>query len=642
MIDLLFLLSIVFFFVLLFCLGFTLLHIFPVKLGDDVFVRFLVYVGSGLGSLVALLVVFDLVGIPLRWWIFLLLSLVCPLYFVSKRGLREEKYMGWKREYWNYLVLILGVLLLGYVFFQGAYGYPYLEDDDPWGHAIAVAWVADTGSYHQEIAGGISHYLEPYPPSYDVILSFPYQINGTIFDTLKIFNIILLLLGLLFYFVFVKETFGIKVGVVATLVLIALPSWASHFIWSHTLALVLFPITMFAAIRAFTDKKWMWPAIILVAAMMVTHPFVSVVFGVFYIVFVLWQLIFACSEHKENIKIVFTSWNPFTQSFVVGLFGLLLGCAYWVQQLVRHGLNAVLYSHTGGFGGVAQVGDAQTTIEQYINPAYTLSDLLFPEIFAPIDQAVGFGLMAFLLVVCGVLFILWNWKQFYSREKVHLVVLIWFVLGFMGLMGGHLPFSILTHRFWAYVSIPFAIIVGVFIVFLLESLWKRRLLFVIAFVVLFIGVFGVPFTTNVSEDSVFGQINAASSWQPKKISATLPWPPGVAWDGIEELEGYMWMHDSIIGSYVLSLCQEERLLFGFDLVTHFPHPKIDAFRASLGTQSFDSIVSLGTSYEYVSLEYSCVSKGYISDAGLQELANDLATVWEVVYQNDAMVVYRVS
>jgi hypothetical protein len=323
----------------------------------------------------------------------------------------------------------------------------------------------------------------------------------------------------------------------------------------------------------------------------------------------------------------------------------------------------VLYSHTGGFGGVSQIGEAQSTIEQYINPAYTLYDLTFAPIFAKIDQPTGFGLLAFVLVCCGLFYVVYYWKRFFSREKVHLVVVGWFVLCFVGLMGAHLPFSILTHRFWAYVTIPFAILVGLFVVWLLRKLWEKKVVFLLVSVFLFIGLFGVPFTSSLSLEmnpeydtsflvsGIIGRpligtvvaLDVVSSWQPKKIIANMQWPPGVAWESLDELYGYMWVHDEISGfgdDRVLSLCQEERLLIGFDLDTHFPNAEMDLFRESLSTQTIDVVISLASLYDYVSLEYSCVTKGYLTEEELNALANELASVFDIVYQNMVMVVYK--
>ncbi len=547
-------------------------------------------------------------------------------------------------------------------FLFGAFAYPYLEDDDSWGHAIAVKYIAEEKTYNQERPELISHYLEPYPPAYDAILALVYQINGSIFLTLKIFNVLLIALGILFFFVFVFELFNIKIATVATLILTALPSWMSHFIWSHTLALVLFFPTMVLAYRGFSDKKYIFPAIILVAAMMVTHPFVAVLFGIFYFVFVAWHFFWLEKKTFNN----FFSWNPFTQSFLIGVLGVLLSFLYWGQQLIRHGLSAVLYSHSGGFAGHVTLGAAKTAADLYINPAYTFFDLFIASIITKIDQPTGFGVVVFLLTLSSIIFILLNHKQYFSKEKMHFVVFIWFVITFLGLLSGHLPFSILTHRFWAYVSIPVAILVGFFLIVLFEKIKTHRLVRFIVGGALFLGIFGIPFTTSLSieinptynvtqiisdmeEQPFLGTITAInifSSWQPKRIVETAQWPPGIGWSSVQELEGYIWMHENIRGEKVLSLCKEERFLFGFDLETYFPSEEMNAFRQNVANASVDDIRTRATasdySYDYLSLEYSCVKNGYLTEEQLNAWANSLSPFYSVVFMNDEVVVYRVD
>src|SRR3989338_1905635 len=84
MIDALLLVSIGFFFLLLFFLGFSLFYISPVSFParDNFFIRSLLYFGAGLGTLVFLIIVFDVVGISLDYRIFFIISLLCPLHFV--------------------------------------------------------------------------------------------------------------------------------------------------------------------------------------------------------------------------------------------------------------------------------------------------------------------------------------------------------------------------------------------------------------------------------------------------------------------------------------------------------------------------------------------------------------------------------
>ncbi len=653
--DTIFILSILFFFVLFFGLGFTLLRFFSVSLDDDFITRSIIYLGTGLGFFVILSVFLTLLNIPLNWWFFLIFSLLTPAYFLLRHGVSGNIYsfnFVLKKEYLFYAVVFFAAVILGFNFLNSAYSYNYLEDDDPWEHAVAVRWIADTGSYIQENPEQISHYLEPYPPSYDVLLSLMYQINGTVYNTLKFFNILLIVLGILFFFLFAKEMFGIRAGCFATLLLVALPSWISHFIWSHTLAMVLFPFALFVAFRAATDQQWQWPAIFLVAAMMVIHPFVSVLFGVFYAFFVAWQCFFVIREKRKH-----SFWNPFTNSFFVGFMGVVLSFFYWGQQILKYGLHEVLYSHSGGFGGVAQIGQAQTAIQQYINPVYTLHDFLFVPIYTKIDQPTGFGIAAFILVCASLLFLLFHYKQYFHHNKLHFVVLLWFLFSFTGLLSGHLPFSILTHRFWAYVSIPFALLAGFFVDSLLAVLKPKQRMLLLC--MLFLAIFGVPFSNTISlainpdynislifkgirEHPVLGVITAIdvlSSWQPKKAALTMQWPPGIGWNSIDELNGYMWMHDNLAGYHVLSLCKDERFLFGFDMETNFPSPVMESFRSSLGTQTIESIVAVASSYDYVSFEYSCVSSGYLSEEKLNNLANSLAKIMDVAYQGESMIVY---
>ncbi len=641
MIDLLLLWSIVFFFLLLFFLGFSLFYVSPISFSDSdtPLIRKLLYLGAGLGTLCFLIILFDVVGVPLDYRIFFALSLFCPLHFVVfswtsfisslQHFFSFSSYS--KKDLFCFSVVFLAVLILFYTFLIGAFAYPYLEDDDPWDHAVAVKYIATEKTYYQPNGETISHYLEPYPPTYDALLALLYQINGSVFLTLKVFNVLLITLGILFFFLFARELFDLDIATVSALVLVALPSSMSHFIWSHTLALVLFFPAFTLALRGFTDQRYILPAVVLIAAEMVTHPFVAILFGIFFISILLWHFSFLFFSNTD-IKKIFTTLNPFTCSFIIGFCGLALSFLYWGQQLIRHGLQNVLYSHTGGFGGVSHVGAAQTAIEQYINPAYTLSDFLVAPLVTKIDQPTGFGVVVFILGICGAVYLFWNWRKYFVQDKYHLIILLWFIVTFIGLLGGHLPFSILTHRFWAYVSIPLALLVGIFVVAVFEKIHSRVSVVLLA-LVLFFGIFGIPF---------FDSFNAYTSWYPKYVVETSQWPPGIAWSSVQELEGYMWMHEHLVSSRVLSLCKEERFLIGFDVNTNFPDEEMDNFRKMLAMKTTEEIVFQSAGYDAISLEYSCVKKGYLTEEQLNELANALASHFSVLFMNDEIVVYAVG
>ncbi len=612
------LLSIIFFLLLLFFLGFSLFYLSKIHISYDWFIRIILYLGAGLGTFVFLIVVFDVVGIPLDYGIFGFVSLLCPLhYFITKGKNKISSFLFpslLSKNYFYYGIVLAAAILLFITYYQGAFAYPYLEDDDPWEHAVAVKYIAEEKTYYQSSGESISHYLEPYPPTYDAILALMYQINGSVFLTLKVFNVLLITLGILFFFIFVSELFDLQVATAAAVLLVALPSSMSHFIWSHTLGLVLFFPAFFAAYKAFSEKQWRILAVVLIAAEMVVHPFVSVLFGVFFILFLLVFLF-----QKDYVS--------FKSGFVLGLFGVLLSFLYWGQQLLRHGLENILYSHTGGFGGVASSG-LETAADLYINPAYTLSDLLIAPLVTKIDQPTGFGVLAFVLALLGFFYLC-----VYYKEKNYLVVALWFVATFIGLMGGHFPFSILTHRFWAYASIPFAIAAGIFVTFVLKKVWDHKLLFVCVSLFFFFGIFGVP---------SFDAFNVYTSWSPKYAVETDQWPPGVAWSSVQELEGYMWMHDNLSGSRVLSLCKEEKFLIGFDIVTDFPNDEMNAFRKNVALKSTEDIILQSVGYDALSLEYSCVKKGYLTEDQLNTFANALASEFSVLFMNDEIIVYALD
>lgn len=606
-------LSIIFFFILLLFLGFSLLYLSKIHVPYDWFIRIIIYLGTGLGTLVFLIVLFDVIGIPLDYRIFAILSLICPIHYFITKGKNKISSISFQfsKNYFYYSIVLAATILLFVTYYQGAFAYPYLEDDDPWSHAVAVKYVAEEKTYAQE-PEQISHYLEPYPPTFDVILALMYQINGSVFLTLKIFNVILIALGILFFFIFVLELFDIHIATAATVILVALPSFMSHFIWSHTLGLVLFFPAFFAAYKAFFDKQWIIPAIILVAAEMIAHPFVSVLFGVFFIIYL---MVFLYNKQYHELK----------SGLVIGFLGVLLSLLYWGQQLIKHSLHAVLYSHTGGFAGVASTG-VEIAADAYINPAYTLWDLLVAPTVTKIDQPTGFGILAFVLAICGLVYIIIKFK-----EKNHAVVGIWFMLTFIGLIGGHLPFSILTHRFWAYISIPLAMTAGIFVIFILKKVRNTKVIFAVVFLFLFFGIFGIP---------SFDSFNAYTSWYPKYTVETSQWPPGVDWSSVQELEAYMWMHDNLKNKKIFSFCKEERYLIGFDIETAFPNPETDAFRKNLANASGKALESAISDHEYYSIEYSCVKKGYLTEEQLNVLVNTRAEQDTVLYQNDEIVIYQ--
>lgn len=145
---------------------------------------------------------------------------------------------------WVIVSLIFVVHLC--VYFSGATGYPWLEDDDSWGHATAVQYASAFSTYIQPDHLPI-HYLAPYPPFFDVLLGVLFQVSGgSLQMVLKFFNALIISLAIPFFFCWARTIIGERKALWATFILAALPCFMSHFIWSQSLAVTLvFPALYF-------------------------------------------------------------------------------------------------------------------------------------------------------------------------------------------------------------------------------------------------------------------------------------------------------------------------------------------------------------------------------------------------------------
>ena len=60
---------------------------------------------------------------------------------------------------------------------KGAFRYPYLENEDPWGHSVGVKYVAiEKTAYDPDLErkgvdiDPVNSYMDPYPPAYDILM----------------------------------------------------------------------------------------------------------------------------------------------------------------------------------------------------------------------------------------------------------------------------------------------------------------------------------------------------------------------------------------------------------------------------------------------------------------------------------------
>ncbi|MDP3640715.1 MAG: phospholipid carrier-dependent glycosyltransferase, partial [Nanoarchaeota archaeon] len=281
--------TIILFFTYLWGLGFTATSFVRDK-PSNIWERQLLNLGIGLGIFPILSIFLNFLHVPLDWRIFLLLSLAFPLgVFVRKIA---KKQLPTVKDILTNLkpqvrltksnLILLGVLcIFAFSFFmytKGAFSYPYLEDEDPWGHSVGVKYVAlEKNAYDPPVGepgqvDPVLSYIDPYPPAYDILLGILHQTSPELQWTMKFFNALIISLSLIFFYLFAKEFMrNQNKALLATFFLAAIPAYLSHFIWAHALAVTIFFPTVYAFYKIREDSRWMYPAIILLASVWVSQ-----------------------------------------------------------------------------------------------------------------------------------------------------------------------------------------------------------------------------------------------------------------------------------------------------------------------------------------------------------------------------------
>jgi len=161
-------------------------------------------IGFGLAFLPFLGLMLNLLRIPIDWKIILALSLVYPIYCIIRYKPKPQLQFKITKNTLSILAMLALFVVNLYIYTSGAFAYPYLEDDDSWSHALSVKFV----SIEKSVFVGINnpfHYIDPYPPTYDLLMGILHQTNNSVHFTLKFFNALIISLSTIFFYFFVKE-----------------------------------------------------------------------------------------------------------------------------------------------------------------------------------------------------------------------------------------------------------------------------------------------------------------------------------------------------------------------------------------------------------------------------------------------------
>ena len=591
--------TIILFFVYTWGLGFGLLDLVKVKQADNEFEKQFMRIGVGLGVFPVIVVLFSLLHIPLYWWLFLILSLVMPILRV--KSFKVPKIGLTKANIYSLIMLVLFAFSL-FMYTKGAFAYPYLEDDDPWSHALGVSYIVETKSIREPIDDLWFQYFDPYPPGYDGLMGVLQQTSNNIMFTLKFFNALIISLGTIFFYYFSKRFMrNSKKALFATFCLAMVPAFLSHFIWAISLAVILYFVAFYATLKIEDESKWWIVAAFMVGGTLLLTPTHSTYFGLFFLLY----FITLCVVHRKFMK----------YEFLAGLVGLGLSMIWWIPTIV-------LWGYRGAMEGVGLGGQSVFKVAGTGDKSYALSDFIFAQSQNMINSPIGIGIFISILIAVFLVSIFFTYKQL-KEKKNHWVIIsfVWLIFTFYAVNAAKMPIKISPFRTWMLLAIPVCLLAaqGLWFLFAVGKSKGLRTGLLFGFIV------GIIFTSGVHKYNL----------------NTAQWPPGAFWGNMEEIDAYLWLQETNLRPYTfiaagaISGIGKYYCVYCDDMIKFSdtgPNQTIEEYTTFLRNNDFDSIIISALDAKHYNQEV-------VVDA-MQRLAD--SDKFTIAFQNNGALILQLA
>ncbi len=497
--------TIILFFIYTWGLGFTATYF--LKRNESTAEQFFTNIGIGLGVFSIVAILLNLFHLPLDWKIFLVLSLALPSYFWCNKFRRKNVIINRPKFTWSnvkiLLVLVIFAISLS-MYLLGAFSYPYFEDEDPWGHAVGVKYVAleKTAFDPPLVENGNTldvtlSYIDPYPPAYDILLGLLHQTSPDIQWTMKFFNALLISFGIIFFYFTANLLLKSQnKALVATIILAAIPSYLSHFIWAHTLAVTLFFPAIYAFEKIKDNQNWTYLALLMVGAIWVSQNLEQPI--KIATMLLLYVIIVSVINHKLWIH-----------GFAALIGGIILSFSWWGAVISKYGLSGLIGSVNPNAAETAVNSVATSGILDKLlsiiysltyaggsaSRAYGFNDFFLAKSQNMINNPIGIGVVITILALIGVAYTLFKYRQLLAnKENCSLaVVLFWLIFTFWGVNGETFPVSIARGAFrtWMLMAVPVALIAteGIYgLQDIINKITKNKIIWQILAVIIFMGI----------------------------------------------------------------------------------------------------------------------------------------------------------
>lgn len=607
--------TIILFFAYTYGIGFAVTNF--LKNSENFLERNLMRIGIGLGVLPFLIVVFSWLHIPLDWRIFLIVSLIFPVFYLFKNYKHLKFNLKLNKSNLYTLIVLLLFIATFFMYSKGAFAYPWLEDDDPWTYAYGAKYVSIEKTVFEPIPGKNSfQYLDAYPPAYPALIGILHQTSPSLIWTLKFFNALIISLSIIFFYFFVKEFTGSKSrALFSTLVLALIPCFLSHFIWSYALIIPLIFPMFYAFERIKYDKKWAYISALLFSGLWFINLTHSIKITVLLFLYLIVKILIEKREARNWL-------SP-------AIFGLLIAfLLWWLPMMLKYGDNfwtLGLNQHEAGIEATAD--KPYIGVMGSASRLYTFNDFFFAKTQNMINNPIGVGIVLSILLSISLLYLIFEYKSLIKKQNSwKLIALFWLVFTFLGIHGGsRIPIALWSFRFWMLFAIPLSIIAseGMWFLMTLSKSFKINRYFILTIVII-----GLILTSGYQKYAV----------------NTAQWGPG-GWLGpIQgETEGFLWLNQLPLNTKVFVFSRMNKFPIGLDKFSCEWCQDVVEFREKGINGSVQEVHSWLTEKNY---EFALIDWYYAQSYGINqtnERIDEFASsgLFQPAYQTQSVVIFRV-
>lgn len=521
----------------------------------------------------------------LYWWIYIIIIIIMAYvaYHFTKKNKIKNKNVDFKFDWITSLVIILSLVIF-FILLTGAFKYEYLENTDPWMHAEAARYIQQEKTSIKtveqlDVFG--RKYMDPYPPSYAMMMGLSAQISDDVSWTLKFINSMLVFFAGLLFYLFASKFLNSDIGgAVSAITIMYLPSFMSHFIWSQSLGMILLICSLYILSNYEKTKKWLLISTIILSSLALSQPSTTLIgfimIGIYVIGLIIKKLII-----KEKIKKIFSKYNFIIYAIIFSII---------ISIIIFYGPMTYKYGFSGMMSGM---GFSMGLIDGTVNDTsggiiYSLHDIVVAPLGSKIDQATGLGIAAAIVSLITILILLFNFKKS-TKTEFFWIMMLWLIFTIIGIQSNALPYKLFPHRFWVFLSIPIALLIGKGIIIFLNS-EKNKIIRTIVVLILLSSFY---YTSVI----------------PRYTVQTAIWP----WDhqlrGQGSMDMYIWMKNNIGGKYVFNACGNEGKIIGMNMKTYVLDVELYKFREKIFNKTYDEMYSylVDRNFDYLVFDSDCIT-----------------------------------